>query len=263
MSLSDVLRFPPLVIASNEELPKEVSLTPTAFASPEKKKNVFTVSYANRVSSSAAAPTLPPSRDDMAFQAYQVRLHRQRLHEAFVLKHEMAVASVLEKDKCSGVKMLLRAAAERDMALAEAQQYPKPVLHFMKTTWQAFLQQAKAFLSEPVTALVGSEEAAAVVPTVSRSTAAIEIISSIGVWFSGPNVSLPLRQYTVQVPEANGEYGGVMQTVIVVGLLSFSYSSYIMQLRSIAQQSVLAELAMVEEQLGTRCLFAPQLLITP
>ncbi|EPY37203.1 hypothetical protein STCU_00094 [Strigomonas culicis] len=86
---------------------------------------------------------------------------------------------------------------------------------------------------------------------------AIENISSLGIWYNGPEISLPLRRYTVRVPNAAGEE----ENVVLLGLISFTYSSYIMQLRSMAQQTTLATLAYLREQLRTNCLFVPPLLL--
>ncbi|EPY43813.1 hypothetical protein AGDE_00108 [Angomonas deanei] len=121
--------------------------------------------------------------------------------------------------------------------------YEESVIDFMKQMWSALLHEA-------VNLLQLNDGA-------SHIREALENISSLGVWFTGPDISLPLRRYTVQVPN---EQGGE-DSMVVVGLLSFSYSSYIMQLRSISQQTTLSTLASLQEQLGTKCLFIPPLLI--
>lgn len=145
--------------------------------------------------------------------------------------------------------MLLTAAAQHDVNLATTAGYPKPVLDYVAQTWRAFLQQATDFLDN---SLITSSLA-------ERNQNALENISSIGVWFTGPQLSLPLRRYTVQVVGPDG----IPQNILAVGLLSFAYSSYVMQLRAVAQQSVLDHLCRIEEQLGAKCLFLPQILIAP
>lgn len=255
MTVTEVIHIQPRE-ATVEEVVKSLLRAPVSPPNSvaDQPKNVFTVSYANRAP--VAPNLLAPPRDDMDFQRAQAALHREQMHSAFVFKHEAALTAVSEHDKRVGVKVLLRLAAERDVALAERQQYPEPVLQFMRSTWQAFLRQAGGFLACDSVA----EGEALDAPCV-KSIAAIENISSIGVWFNGPNVSLPLRQYAVQVPSQDPATLGELQTIIVVGLLSFSYSSYIMQLRTVSQHAALAELRTMEEQLGTRCLFTPKLLL--
>lgn len=212
-----------------------------------RRRNVFTVSHARTLSCIPLRRTVP----DMASQEVEIARHRTALHEQYIASHE-AQAVMTTQDRVIAVKMLLCTAAQRDVAVAKKVGYPQPVIEFMKTTWKAFLQQAQSFLG-------GSTQEAAAFNPAERCHIAMESISSIGVWFTGANVSLPLRQYTVQMIAPDGS----LQNVFMIGLLSFSYSSYVMQMRLLSQQALLVELQKMGKQLGTPCLFMPELVLAP
>ncbi|KAG5479015.1 hypothetical protein LSCM1_02857 [Leishmania martiniquensis] len=210
----------------------------------------FTVSYASRAASlpTSAPVKLSHTRDDIALQKAAVDLHRQAELTAFIAKHEK-VSTISEADRRLSIIMLLNSAAKRDLEKGIQAGYPLPVLHFMRHTWVAFIEQAKGFFRSDAGMPFRME--------LSRN--ALENTSSLGVWFTGPQISLPLRRYTVQALGADG----VPQNIIAVGLLSFAYSTYVMQLRSVSQQSALEGLTRMQEQLGTNSLFLPQLLVAP
>ncbi|KAG5479545.1 hypothetical protein CUR178_03306 [Leishmania enriettii] len=210
----------------------------------------FTVSYASRAASfSTSVPTgFTHARDDMAMQKAMFETHKRAELMAFIGKHEKA-GTISEADRRLSIVMLLNSAAKRDIEKGSQAGYPLPVVHFMRQTWAAFIQQAKDFC-----------KADADKPfTMELSRNALENTSSLGVWFTGPQISLPLRRYTVQVVGADG----APQNITAVGLLSFAYSTYVMHLRSMSQQSALEGLARMQEQLGTNSLFLPQLLVAP
>lgn len=211
------------------------------------RKCGFTVSHASRAA--GATPGLTTySRSDMTAQKASVEAQRQADLNAFIAAHEKA-AVMTEGDRRASTIMLLGMAAQRDVELAQQAMYPQQVVDFMRQTWCAFIPQAKDFY-----------QADAVAPyTMELSRTALENISSIGIWFSSQQISLPLRRYTVQVVGADGN----LQNITAVGLLSFAYSSYVMQLRAMAQQSTLENLARIQEQLGAKTLFIPQLLVAP
>ncbi|KPI87574.1 hypothetical protein ABL78_3325 [Leptomonas seymouri] len=221
-------------------------LKPPQTAAPVSKSQ-FTVSNASRASG-ASLEARTYARDDMLEQKAAVDLHKQQQLDAFIAKHEQASA-MTEGDRRESTIMLLSMAAQRDVELARQADYPQQVVDFMRQTWAAFISQAKEFYQPDAAQLC----------TMELSRTALENISSIGIWFSGPQISLPLRRYTVQVVGADGN----LQNITAVGLLSFAYSSYVMQLRSMSQQSTLESLARIQEELGAKTLFIPQLLVAP
>ncbi|CAJ1025425.1 hypothetical protein Q4I30_003845 [Leishmania utingensis] len=210
----------------------------------------FTVSYASRAASLSSTVLVEPSyaRSDMALQKAVVEMQKKAELTAFIAKHEKA-CTISEADRRLSIIMLLNSAAQRDIDEGIQAGYPKQVVNFMYQTWVAFIQQAKDFYKadadEPF--------------TMDLSHNALENTSSIGIWFIGPQISLPLRRYSVQVVGADG----TLQDIIAVGLLSFTYSTYVMHLRSMSQQRVLEGLTRMQEQLGTDSLFLPQLLVAP
>ncbi|CAG9573877.1 conserved hypothetical protein [Leishmania major strain Friedlin] len=210
----------------------------------------LTVSFASRASSSCSPMPVVPScaRDDMALQKEMVEAHKQAELAAFIAKHEKTCA-ISEADRRRSIIMLLNTAAQRDIDEGSRAGYPQQVVDFMRQTWAAFIQQAKDFYQEDAHEPF----------TMELSRNALENTSSIGVWFTGPQISLPLRRYTVQVVGADG----APQNITAVGLLSFTYSTYVMHLRSMSQQSALDGLARMQEQLGTDSLFLPQILVAP
>ncbi|KAK7196531.1 hypothetical protein NESM_000590800 [Novymonas esmeraldas] len=223
--------------------PREVQETPAPVAHSR-----FTVSYANRAAPSCAPSPVElwPVREDAELQRSAVEAERRAELSDFILRQEKA-GVISEADRRASTLMLLNCAARRDINEARRAGYPEQVIDFMHQTWVAFIQQAKDFY------LFDTEVPA----TVELSRSALENISSIGVWFTGPQMSLPLRRYTVQVIGADG----TPQNITAVGLLSFAYSSYVMQLRAMSQQSMLEALTSMQEQLGTASLFLPQLLV--
>ncbi|GET88480.1 hypothetical protein, conserved [Leishmania tarentolae] len=210
----------------------------------------FTVSYASRAASSSSPTLTVPlcPRDDMALQKEMVEAHKQAELASFIAKHEKT-CTISEADRRRSIIMLLNTAAKRDTEQGRRAGYPQQVIDFMRHTWAAFIQQAKDFYQQDAHEPF----------TMELSRNALENTSSIGVWFTGPQISLPLRRYTVQVMGT----GGVPQNITAVGLLSFAYSTYVMHLRSISQQSALDGLARMQEELGTNSLFLPQLLVAP
>lgn len=217
-------------------------------------RNTFTVSYARFANGSAPSSITPThSRDDMELQLESVRQYRAALHAAFVNHYEAVNASFTESDRRTAARLLIREAARSDIAIARRNSYEEPVVQYMKGTWAALGQQAEHLLSGNP-AVDGDVEAAA---NECRSRVALENISSMGLWFSGANISLPLRRYAVQVPCDDGS----VQNVVVVGVVSFTYSSYVMQLRQASQQAVLAALQEVSHQVGACSLFLPPLLV--
>ncbi|KAG5504894.1 hypothetical protein JKF63_04340 [Porcisia hertigi] len=224
-----------------------------AYAKPQENptpisRSRFTVSYASRAGSSSRPMQPLYSRDDMALQKSFLEVHKQAELAVFIAKCEKAGA-ISEADRRLSILMLLNSAAQHDLREAVYAGYPPQVVDFMRQTWVAFIQQAKDFY-----------QADAEKPyTMELSRNALENTSSLGVWFTGPQISLPLRRYTVQVLGADG----TPQNITAVGLLSFAYSTYVMQLRSMSQHSALDGLARMQEQLGTDSLFLPQLLVAP
>jgi hypothetical protein len=232
----------------------EVNLTVTETVSKPAEvpvpvsKSIFTVSYTNRAAGVSQQQQPNYSRADMQEQKVAVDLHKQQQLNDFIATHEKA-AAMTEGDRRVSTIMLLCMAAQRDVEMARQAAYPQQVVDFMQQTWAAFIPQAKEFYQPD-----------AVPPyTMELSRTALENISSIGIWFTGAQISLPLRRYTVQVVGADGN----LQNITAVGLLSFAYSSYVMQMRSMSQQSTLDSLAHIQEQLGAKTLFIPQLLVAP
>lgn len=212
----------------------------------------FTVSYARHAATAAVdfAPvpvtSSAPVRADLPLQKAVVEMHKQDELVAFILKHEKASITT-ESDRRLSSVMLLNAAAQHDIDEARREAYPQQVVDFMRQTWVAFIAQAKEFYQ------ADAEQPC----TAELSRTALENISSIGVWFTGPHISVPLRRYTVQLVGSDG----TPQNITAVGLLSFAYSSYVMQLRSMSQQSTLESLTRMQEELGTESLFLPPLLV--
>ncbi|KPA85591.1 putative mitochondrial hypothetical protein [Leptomonas pyrrhocoris] len=210
-------------------------------------KSQFTVSYTNRASG-ASLTTPVCAREDVTVQKAAADVSRQQQIDAFIAEHEKR-SVMTEGDRRASTIILLNMAAQRDVEAARQADYPQQVVDFMCQTWSAFIAQAKEFY------LPDAEKP----HTMELSRTALENISSIGIWFNGPQISLPLRRYTVQVVGTDGN----PQSITAVGLLSFAYSSYVMQLRSMAQQSTLENLARIQEQLGAKTFFVPQLLVAP
>lgn len=219
------------------------------------RRNTFTVTYTSGSIFERREPQY--SRDDMAAQLQSIHEYRLQRHQEFIRRQEEA-ASLPEDAKRTGAKILLRTAAVRDILIAEKAHYSPSMMQFVRHAWRIFLEQADAYLSES-TPITLPSDGADTVERVERSRIAMENISSLGIWFSGPTISLPLRRYSMQMAGPDG----TMQNVVVVGLVSFAYSSYIMRVRAEAQMAVLQELNRLEEQLGMRCLFAPQLVVLP
>lgn len=235
-------------VSSTTTFPVEEFLSKPQQAAAPISKSRFTVSYASRASGVTSPQSPVCARADAVAQQSAVDAYKQQQLNDFIAAHEKA-AVMTEGDRRASTVMLLRMAAQRDVELAQQAHYPQQVVDFMRQTWAAFIPQAKEFYQSD-----------AVAPyTMELSRTALENISSIGIWFNGPQISLPLRRYTVQVIGADGN----LQNITAVGLLSFAYSSYVMQLRSMSQQSTLENLARIQEQLGARTLFIPQLLVAP
>lgn len=262
------------------------SCTSSSFATSASPppRSVFTVSYANRAPEAPVDGNSTYVRSDIALQKQVMRQHRQEQLASFIHRHATR-AVISEADARIAIKILLRSAATRDVALARKANYGEAVIDFMRNAWAAFVRNADDFFNCPE-AVVDHEctspdlddlalsvddavldeqmenmksECCNPALSIQRSLIAMENISSIGVWFSGPCVSLPLRRYAVETTAEDG----TRQNVAVVGIVSFLYSSYIMQLRAASQLRTLLELQRVESQVGTPCLYSPSLLIDP
>eukprot|EP00796_Vickermania_ingenoplastis_P010241 gene10241-7180_t len=173
--------------------------------------------------------------------------------------HRMKHAEMLEKwerdncmsvkDKEKSLKFLVAHAAARGISICRTMDYDHSIMKFVKDTWMTLLKQTELFFETAV----DSEE------ILQRLTEGLEIISSLGIWYSTMNTSLPLRRFLVYFPNESGE----VKPHIVVGLLSFSYSSYIMEVRKESQLQVLEQLETIKQDLASDCLFLPELLVSP
>ncbi|PWU83987.1 hypothetical protein C3747_802g5 [Trypanosoma cruzi] len=85
-----------------------------------------------------------------------------------------------------------------------------------------------------------------------RCRGALENVSALGVWFVGA-MSIPFRRYAVRIPTEDG----TLQEFVVIGLASFTYSSYVMDDRRLAQEATLAELERLSKTLSVNLLFLP------
>lgn len=95
-----------------------------------------------------------------------------------------------------------------------------------------------------------------------RLNAAIENLSSLGIWFDAPTLQLPDRSYTALTPYVVMEGtnfhsssaapplvmlpdGQLYQWTVLVGLCAFSYSTYVAEARRASQMQVLQQLGSV------------------
>ncbi|KEG06770.1 hypothetical protein DQ04_12321000 [Trypanosoma grayi] len=219
-------------------------------------RNVFTVSHASAHPDAASATAFldkhaPQLRDDMDCQRIAIQNHNLAKLREFVEKSEMK-STVGEKERVVALKCLVRRAAENDIQYAHKCNYPLVVVQFMRRTWQVLLRQVQEHLSE-----AHSEDSQDAVPLLEqRHREAIENISALGLWFVG-DMSIPFRRYSLQMTAADG----TLQNVIAVGLVSFSYSSYVMDSRRRAQEATLAELERLSKRLGVKLHFLPSLVL--
>lgn len=216
-------------------------------------RNTFTVCHVSQHPDAAVAREfldehLPPARADMSFQRTVVHEYRQaRLHEA---TSRCDVSGALgEEERVIALKCLVRLAAERALSLARAADTLPLPLPVVRRTWQTLLRQVEEYLR----GAEGGEESA---PLDRRCRGALENISALGVWFPG-DASIPFRRYSMGLVTADG----TLQQVVAVGLVSFVYSSYVMDDRRRAQQATLAELERLSKGLGVDVRFLPTLVV--
>lgn len=150
-------------------------------------------------------------------------------------------------DKKITLMLLLELARIRGVAICSEMGYDEPIRKSVKDSWSSLIEQAHSFLSDNDTDLH------------CRLVEALEIISSLGIWYCTMNTSLPLRRFLVHIPDDNGE----IHQYIVSGLVNFSYSSYIIDVRKEAQERVLGNIKLFQQKLGSDSLFLPHLLVSP
>lgn len=174
--------------------------------------------------------------------------------------HKMKYASIVErweqeatiplKERERGIKTLVVLAAVRGVTICKEMGYEDTIMEFIRETWTTLMLQTFEFFN----CNHDSDFTYA-----QRITEAIENVSSLGIWYSTMNTSIPLRRFLVHVPDENGD----IKPHIVVGLVSFSYSSYIMEIRRESQWHMLHRLHEIRQEFGAECLFLPKLLVSP
>ncbi|KAF5219035.1 hypothetical protein TcYC6_0092240 [Trypanosoma cruzi] len=220
-------------------------------------RNTFCVSHASKHPDAATARAfldkyIPQQRTDMDVQRDAVRQHQQarfrEIVEASERKNAMSV-----REKVIGVKCLMHLAAQKSLQHAKMMNHHPIVIHSVRHTWRTLLLQLKEYLNDNGFGEIQEEEEAQLA---FRCRGALENVSALGVWFVGA-MSIPFRRYAVRIPTEDG----TLQDFVVIGLASFTYSSYVMDDRRLAQEATLAELERLSKRLSVNLLFLPPLLL--
>ncbi|EKF26004.1 hypothetical protein MOQ_010323 [Trypanosoma cruzi marinkellei] len=223
-------------------------------------RNTFRVSHASKHPDAAAARAfldkyIPQQRADMDVQRNAVRQHQQARIREFVEASERRNA-MSAREKVIGIKCLMHLAAQKSLQHAKMMNHHPIFIHSVRHTWQTLLLQLKEYLNDNGSGEIQEEEEEEKAQLAFRSRGALENISALGVWFVGA-MSIPFRRYAVRIPTEDG----TLQDFVVIGLASFTYSSYVMDDRRLAQEATLAELERLSKRLGVKLLFLPPLLL--
>lgn len=212
------------------------------------KKNLFTATSTRTVQhhrQNVSAPTTDPNsvaHDTwLASQRQAVASYRASLHRCFLQRHEAAVHSLSESQRRASVFMLVNEAARYHRALELRGCLDADTSSFTRAWWKHFALQVQAVCESHCSS--PHEKESGTCDPLQPSQRALENISSLGVWFTGPDVSLPMRKYAMLTLSHHTEDGvAVYQPVVVTGVCQFGYSNYIMEIRSLQQRAVLHHL---------------------
>ncbi|RNC36120.1 hypothetical protein TcCL_Unassigned00936 [Trypanosoma cruzi] len=220
-------------------------------------RNTFCVSHASKHPDAATARAfldkyIPQQRTDMDVQRDAVRQHQQARFREIVEASERKNA-MSAREKVIGVKCLMHLAAQKSLQHAKMMNHHPIVIHSVRHTWRTLLLQLKEYLNDNGFGEIQEEEEAQLA---FRCRGAFENVSALGGWFVGA-MSIPFRRYAVRIPTEDG----LLQHFVVIGLASFTYSSYVMDDRRLAQEATLAELERPSKRLSVNLLFLPPLLL--
>ncbi|KAF5214586.1 hypothetical protein ECC02_012800 [Trypanosoma cruzi] len=220
-------------------------------------RNTFCVSHASKHPDAATARAfldkyIPQQQTDMDVQRDAVRQHQKARFREIVEASERKNA-MSAREKVIGVKCLMHLAAQKSLQHAKIMNHHPIVIHSVRHTSRKLFLQMKEHLNDNGFGEIQEEEEAQLA---FRCRGAFENVFALGVWFVGA-MSIPFRRYAVRIPTEDG----TLQDFVVIGLASFTYSSYVMDDRRLAQEATLAELERLSKRLSVNLLFLPPLLL--
>ncbi|KAG8344630.1 hypothetical protein ERJ75_000242200 [Trypanosoma vivax] len=226
-----------------QQAPDATTLPPTR----RTVRNRFTHSHASHHALAHVASAFLDShgtckREDMPFQISSIN-HFKQAKVCDFRERCKAEARMPIDDQIIALKLLLHTAAVRDTAGIRKNGAPAEVVSFMCGVWNSLLQQFRVYLNE---------NDSNVDQLLARVHDAVEIISTLGLWYGG-QLSIPFRRYIAQTISEEG----IPQNLIVMGPVAFAPSMYVLNIRVSTQQRILEELCRLGKEANHRVFFLP------